>query len=61
MGHLHMRIQALESTNEKHPDIDLEDKRKMNVVFCKTVKARYTHIYTYVSPPLQAGGTNTSM
>ena len=37
MGHLHMIIQGLQSTKEKPPDIDLEDKRKTNVVFCTTV------------------------
>ena len=37
MVHLHMRIQGLQSTKEKPPDIYLEDKSKTNVVFCKTV------------------------
>ena len=37
MGHMHMIIQGLQYTKEKHPDIDLEDKIKKNVLYCTTV------------------------
>ena len=37
MGHLHMKRKWLQSTKEKPPDTDLEDKIKMNVVYFTTV------------------------
>ena len=37
MGNMHMRRQGLQSTKEKIPDADLEDKIKTEVVFCKIV------------------------
>ena len=37
MGQLHMRKHGLQSTKEKPPDTDLEDKIKMNVVYFTTV------------------------
>ena len=37
MGHLHMRRQRLQSTKDKPPDTDLEEKIKTNVVYCTTV------------------------
>ena len=37
IGHLHMRIQGLQSTKEKHPDTDLEENNKTNLVFCTTL------------------------
>ena len=55
MGHLHTRRQGLQSTREKPPYTDLEEKRK-NVVFCTTVKpitteeGKYTQIYADASP-----------
>ena len=38
MGHFHMRRQGLQSTKEKHPDIDPEDKIKTDVVYFTTVE-----------------------
>ena len=67
MGHLHMRRHGLQSTKEKPPDTNLEDKIKSNVVYCTTVdlaqpkKERSTQIYAEIAPPLQAGEANTSM
>ena len=37
MGHLRMIRQGLQSTKEKPPDIDLEEKIKINVVYWTTV------------------------
>ena len=42
MGHLHMRRQGLQSTKEKPPDTDLEEKIKTNVLFSTTVDPRET-------------------
>ena len=42
MGHMDMRRQGLQSTKEKTPDIDLEDKIKTNVVHWTTVDPRTT-------------------
>ena len=42
MGHLHMRKQGLKSTKEKPTDIYLEEKIKMNVVYCTTVEPTTT-------------------
>ena len=41
MGHLHMRIQGIQTNKEKPPDINLEVKIK-NVVFCTTVEPSTT-------------------
>ena len=37
MGHLNTRRQGLQSTRDKTPDTNLEDKSKTNAVFCTTV------------------------
>ena len=42
MGHLHIRIQGLQLIKDKPPYIDLEDKIKMNVVYCTTVDPNTT-------------------
>ena len=42
MGYLHMIIQGLQLTKEKHPGTDLEEKIKTNVVFCTTVEPSTT-------------------
>ena len=42
MVHLHRRIQGLKKTKEKPPDIDPEDKIKINVVYCTTVEPSTT-------------------
>ena len=42
MGQLHTRRQRLQSTREKPPDTDLEDKIKTNVVFGTTVEPSTT-------------------
>ena len=42
MGHLHMRRQGLQSTKEKPPDTDLEEKIKTNVLFSTTVDPKET-------------------
>ena len=46
-----MRRQGLQSTKEKPPDTDLEDKIKTNVVYCTTVDPSTTEedkIYSYL-------------
>ena len=42
MGHLHMRRQGLQSTKEKPPDTDLENKITTNVVYFTTVEPSTT-------------------
>ena len=42
MGHLHMRRQGLQSTKEKPPDTDLEEKIKTNVLFSTNVDPKAT-------------------
>ena len=42
MGHLHMKLQGLQSTRKKDPDTDLEERFKTNVAFCTTVEPRTT-------------------
>ena len=42
MGHFHMRRKGLQSTKEKHPDIDPEDKIKTDVVYFTTVEPSTT-------------------
>ena len=51
MGHPHIRIKGLHSTKEKHPDTDLEDKSKINLVFYITLETSATkegNIYLYL-------------
>ena len=51
IGHLHMRIQGLQPTKETPPDTDLEEKIKINLVFCTTVDPSTTKegkIYSYI-------------
>ena len=43
MGHIHIRRQGLQSTKDKPPDTDPEDKIKTNVVFCTTVDSSTTN------------------
>ena len=56
MGHLHIRIQRLQSTRDKPTDADLEDKIKKNIVFCTTKdpskmkRGNFTQIYVNASP-----------
>ena len=68
MGHLHMRRQGLQSTKEKPPDTDLEEKIKTNVVYCTdvdSITSKEGNIYSYLcrrSPTTSTSrGTNTSM
>ena len=67
MGHLNMRRHGLQSIKDKPPDIDPEEKTKTSVVYFTTVEPSTTkesistQIYADISPPLQVGGTNTSM
>ena len=42
MGNFHMRIQGLQSTKEKPPDTDMEDKITTNVVYFTTVEPSTT-------------------
>ena len=42
MVHFHTRIQWIQLTKEKPPDIDLEDKSTNNLVYCTTVEASTT-------------------
>ena len=51
MGHLYMRRKGLQSTKDKSPDTDLEDKIKTNVVYCTTVEhitTKESKIYSYL-------------
>ena len=67
MGHLHVRRQVLQSTKEKPPESEMEDKikKKFHIAqLCNLAQpkiARSTQIYAEVSPPLQAGVKNTYM
>ena len=42
MGHLYMNRQGLPSTKEKPTDTYLEDKIKMNIVYCTTMEPSTT-------------------
>ena len=51
MGNLHMRRQELQSTKDTPPDTELEEKIKINLVFCTTVDPSTTKkgkIYSYI-------------
>ena len=51
IGHIHMRRQEMKSNIEKSKDIDLEYKRKTNVVICTTVDpgtTKESKFYSYL-------------
>ena len=64
MAYLHTRRKGMQSTIEKPPDTDLEDKRKTNVAFCTTVdpittkEGGFTQIYVDYYPSHQLGEIN---
>ena len=66
MGHLHTRIKGIQSTKEKPPDTDLEEKIKMYCfeqvwTLVQPKKEISNQIHVDVIKSIQAGGTNTSM